>query len=193
MTTKLQDLADGARLRFAGYEWIALDYGNAESVYSIDGYARICLMADTLKNAPFDVNNCNDWRASTARAYLNGEFLDGLTLNRVRERQPTRTQLLEYISDLTADDGLKDYGTCSDLVFLLSGDDYRRNRYDIRNTTGWWWLITPHTTPNSTRPSIVCLVGTDGTLAGSNACVNNYGLRPAIYLSGDTEVEVCGD
>jgi hypothetical protein len=184
MTKQLGDLELGDRFRLSGHTWIALDWGNVESAYAIEGYARVCLMADMLKKYAFDTDNSNDWRTSSAREYLNGEFLDKLTLN---------TKPLMYISDLTSDCGLKDYGTCEDLVFLLSASDYRRNRYAIPDANGWWWLATPHSTPRSVYPSLVCMVGADGTLASSNAYIANYSLRPAIYINQDTKVEVTTD
>ncbi|MFR7893381.1 MAG: hypothetical protein ACLU38_04180 [Dysosmobacter sp.] len=48
--------------------------------------------------------------------------------------------------DLTTDDGLKDYGTCTVTIFLLTVDQYRRNRDVIPNADDWWWLSTAFST-----------------------------------------------
>ncbi|MDR1328466.1 MAG: DUF6273 domain-containing protein [Oscillospiraceae bacterium] len=190
MTKTIEDLDVGERFRFGGYDWIALDYGNLASVYSIEGYARLCLMADVLKNEPFDAGNCNDWRVSSTRKYLNGEFLNELGDNRRKEGAALPgLDMVEYTSDLTADDGLTDYGESNDLVFLLSADDYRRNRYAIPAAKGWWWLITPYSTPNSGLPYVVRVVGSSGALTLSDAHCGHNRLRPAIYLRENTKVE----
>jgi hypothetical protein len=189
MTTKLRELKPGERFRFGGYKWIALDCGNPASVYSIEGYARLCLMADVLENEPFDVDNSNDWRVSSARKYLNGAFLNELCNNRRKERDALPgLELAQYTSDLTADDGLKDYDASKDLVFLLSADDYRSNRYAIAAVKGWWWLITPYST-NLDCLYVVRAVGMSGTLTLSDAHCGYNGLRPVIYMREDTEVE----
>ena len=65
---------------------------------------------------PLDKSNKNDWRTSSLRKYLNGEYLE----------QFNRGDLLPFVSDLTSDDGMKDYGTAEDYVFLLSCDLYRK-------------------------------------------------------------------
>jgi hypothetical protein len=188
--TKLRDLGDGECFRFGGYDWIALDRGNPAAVYGTAGYARLCLMADVLKNEPFDVDNSNDWRVSSARKYLNGKFLNELGSNRQKELDALPSlDLVQYASGLTAEDGLKDYGTSEDLVFLLSANDYRRNRYSIPATKGWWWLITPYSTPKSGYTYVVRAVGVSGTLTLSDAHCGCNGLRPAIYLRENTEVE----
>ena len=84
---------------------------------------------------PFDKHGSNDWRKSTLRYKLNGMFLEEIG----------KEDLLPFTSDLTSDDGLKDYGTAEDYVFLLSADLYRKYRPYIQKQETWWWLITPCT------------------------------------------------
>lgn len=59
-----------------------------------------------LQRLPFDDSDKNDWRNSSLRKYLNGEYLE----------QFNRGDLLPFVSDLTSDDGMKDYGTAEDYV-----------------------------------------------------------------------------
>ena len=56
--------------------------------------------------------------------------------------------LLLHEVDLTADDGLRDYGTIERKVSLLTADMYRRHVYtiDMHKVDAWWWLATPHST-----------------------------------------------
>ena len=101
----------------------------------------------------FDEDNSNDWRSSSLRKYLNGEYLDELG----------KDYLLPFTSDLTADDGMKDYGTSEDYVFLLSDNLYRKYRSFAPSYKAWWWTITPY----SCLPSYadgVRHVNTDGSL-----------------------------
>ena len=84
---------------------------------------------------PLDESNKNDWRTSSLRKYLNGEYLE----------QFNRGDLLPFVSDLTSDDGMKDYGTAEDYVFLLSCDLYRKYRESVPRFNNWWWTLTPWT------------------------------------------------
>lgn len=107
---------------------------------------------------PFDDGGSNDWHKSSLRRKLNGPFLEEIG----------KEDLLPFTSDLTSDDGLKDYGTAEDYVFLLSADLYRKYRPYIPNQETWWWLITPWTT----HPSFANYVRysrTDGSLSSSGA------------------------
>ena len=95
--------------------------------------------------------------------------------------------------DLTTDDGLKDYGTCTVTIFLLTVDQYRRNRDVIPNADDWWWLSTAFSTKSNGYESLARRVGTGGTLGGNNAYCGYYGLRPACYLDSDLLISVEDD
>ena len=49
----------------------------------------------------------------------------------------------DIATNLTADDGLKDYGTSEDYIFLLSCDLYRKYRPYMLKYNKWVWTITP--------------------------------------------------
>ena len=91
--------------------------------------------------------------------------------------------------DLTADDGLKDYGTCTVTIFSLTVDQYRRNRDVIPNADDWWWLSTAYSTAANGYEHSARLVVSDGTLHWYNA-YDGYGLRPACYLDSDLLISV---
>lgn len=64
-----------------------------------------CIASDCVEERAFDEGNKNDFAASSLRAYLNGEFLRRL----IKAGAPE--EMFEYFNiDLTADDGLKNYG-----------------------------------------------------------------------------------
>lgn len=118
----------------------------------------LAIMAHELNNEmAYNAINCkNDWRKSTLRKYLNSEFL----------KKFKRKDLLPFVSDLTSDDGMKNYGTSKDFIALLSCDLYRKYREFIPKYNTWVWTITPW----SCHPgyvSSVRLVTLDGSL-------NNY-------------------
>ena len=98
---------------------------------------------------PFDEDNCNDWRKSSLRRYLNEEYIKGFN----------RGDLLPFVSDLTTDSGQKDYGTSEDYIALLSCDLYRKYREYVPKF------------PSSAYN--VRVVGTDGSVHGSYADVSN--------------------
>ena len=122
--TKIKNLRSGERFEFCGFEWVLL--GDEQS-------GKLAVMADIIDEYPFDKNNKNDWRKSSLRAELNEKFIKKLDTD----------ALLPFVSDLTADDGLKDYGTSEDLVFLLSCDLYRKYRAVMPKYNTWVWTITP--------------------------------------------------
>ena len=95
--------------------------------------------------------------------------------------------------DLTTDDGLKEYGTCTVTIFLLTVDQYRRNRDVIPNADDWWWLSTAFSTKSNGYESLARRVGSDGTLSWGSAYRGNGGLRPACYLDSDLLISVEDD
>ena len=120
---------------------------------------------------PLDKSNRNDWRTSSLRKYLNGEYLE----------QFNRGDLLPFVSDLTSDDGMKDYGTAEDYVFLLSCDLYRKYREYVPHFNNWWWTLTPWTC-NPSNASIARFVHSDGTLYYNYAYIG-YGVAPACLFN----------
>ena len=120
---------------------------------------------------PLDESNKNDWRTSSLRKYLNGEYLE----------QFNRGDLLPFVSDLTSDDGIKDYGTAEDYVFLLSCDLYRKYRESVPRFNNWWWTLTPWTCSPS-YANDARIVNSDGTLHYYNAYAG-LGVAPACLFN----------
>ena len=81
----------------------------------------------------FDESNRNDWRGSTLQEFLNGEYLERLG----------KADLLPLVSDLTADDGMTDYGTSEDYVAILSDNLYRKYKKVVPKYDIPVWSITP--------------------------------------------------
>lgn len=131
----------------------------------------LAIAEEPISVMPFDEERRNNWRMSTLREYLNGAFLDRFG----------RGGLLPFTSDLTSDDGLKDYGTAEDFVFLLSCDLYRKYRQYIPEQRSWWWTLTPWTTiPDYAY--YVRRVSSSGALSNRNAS-DSDGVVPSLLFN----------
>ena len=143
-----------------------------------------CITRDILFKKAFDEDNNNDWRKSSLRKYLNGEFFEQL---------PFADKLISFKRDLTSDDGLKDYGDCEDYVSLLSDDEYRKYRYQISNKDDWWWTLTPYSTPYSGHSCNARRVYSGGSRGSDNACSGGNGVSPAFVILPSFMVEIVHD
>ena len=120
---------------------------------------------------PLDKSNKNDWRTSSLREYLNGEYL----------KQFNRGDLLPFVSDLTSDDGMKNYGTAEDYIFLLSCDLYRKYRESVPRFNNCWWTLTPRTC-NPSLAGRARIVNSSGGVINNNAYYGN-GVAPACLFN----------
>lgn len=177
MKKALKAAARGTIFPYAGEKWVALEHEASGRT--------LCLRLDLIPNKPFDENNCNNFATSSSKEWMNGPYLDNL-IDAVKGPHAFLTTEL----DLTADDGLKDYGTCTVTIFSLTVDQYRRNRDVIPNADDWWWLSTAYSTAANGYEHGARLVGDDGTLYWSDAYYGYYGLRPACYLDSDLLISV---
>lgn len=165
--TKIENLRSGERFEFCGFEWVLL--GDEQG-------GKLAVTAIIIGKYQFDEDNKNDWRTSTLREELNENFIESLDT----------TALLPFTSDLTADDGLKDYGTSEDLVFLLSCDLYRKYRAVMPKYNTWVWTITPYSTLPS-NADIERGVYTDGMLSDYYANVS-LGAAAACLFNPESEI-----
>lgn len=140
----LKNTARGTAFDYAGQSWILLE--------NDDGRA-LCLSKDIIETRAFDEGNCNNFAVASSKEYLNGAYLDNLLEDVNGPNAFLTTEL-----DLTTDDGLKDYGTCTVTIFLLTVDQYRRNRDVIPNADDWWWLSTAFSTKSNGYESLARLV-----------------------------------
>ena len=136
-----------------------------------------CIASDCVEERAFDEENENDFAASSLRAYLNGEFLRRL----IKAGAPE--EMFEYFNiDLTADDGLKNYGGDRVRIGLITCEEYRLLRGNIPALPDrWWWTATPDSPINS----FVRSANSDGSLNNDLACYGNYGVRPLCNLKSE--------
>ena len=156
----MRDFKPGDTVEFAGQKWNVLD--------EIEQNKFLCVNNDIICHKEFDEGNDNNWKESSLRRYLNGEYLEKFE----------DVNLASWQQDLTTDDGLKEYGSSEDKIFLLTAEQYRKYRKNIRVILDWWWLITADSTVNNT----VRNVNTAGSLAHYLAYSGNYGVRPACVV-----------
>ena len=176
----LKNAARGTAFDYAGQSWILLEN-------DLTGRT-LCLSKDITETRAFDEGNCNNFAVASSNKYLNGPYLDNLVEDVNGPNAFLTTEL-----DLTTDDGLKDYGTCTVTIFLLTVDQYRRNRDVIPNADDWWWLSTAFSTKSNGYKSLARLVCADGALGSDGACYGYLGLRPACYLDSDLLISVEDD
>lgn len=172
----LKNAARGTAFDYAGQSWILLE--------NDDGRA-LCLSKDIIETRAFDEGNCNNFAVASSKEYLNGAYLDNLLEDVNGPNAFLTTEL-----DLTTDDGLKDYGTCTVTIFSLTVDQYRRNRDVIPLVDDWYWLSTAYSTAANGYEHSARFVRGVGALGGNNAYYGLYGLRPACYLDSDLLISV---
>lgn len=126
----------------------------------------------------------NNWRTSTLRTDLNRDFLNSFD----EVGGPILSKnIIPAEWDLTNSVGNNTYGSVTDKIGLLTEAMFRKYSQEVFfDMDDWWWLITPYAgTSYSVR-----YVDTGGTLNNKNAYSGNVGVRPALYVESEIEVEV---
>lgn len=175
---KLAELAQGARFLYGGVEWVKF-----EDI----GAGTLCLAAEPVFLRAFDEENCNDWRKSSLRRELNGAFLDALVTEGA-----DRAAFLDWESDLTADDGMTDYGTAVDKIALRSDALCRKYRDITPPVDVWCWNLTPWTCDPEYN-AFVRSVHSSGALYWGYAYYGYRGVRPLCYLKSEISVSAPGE
>ena len=155
----------GNTFEMAGLKWTVLEVTEK-------GY--MCLAERLEENMQFGASN--DWKESSIRKYLNGEFLEKLATEIGAEN------IIEFERDLLSLDGQKEYGSCMDKVSILTFDEYRKNRKHIPNADYWWWLLTADSTLCNDDDIWIRVVSPSGSI-GSNFYGNGGGVRPVCIFS----------
>lgn len=123
----------------------------------------------------------NDFRDSSIKAYLNGEYLQSL-----RDCGAKEEDIFDMDVDLKCTLGQHEYGKDSVKVGLLSLEEYGEYYDLIPLIEDWWWLITPWKTPSrspdTSNTNIVWIVLTNGNYSYYYYSYS-YGVRPALTLN----------
>lgn len=170
---KLADLKPGTVFKVGKREFIVLGHGKDTTAV---------ILKDFLYTGIFDKNS-NNYAKSTVRKEMNGDFC--------REIEATigAENLIPHRVDLTANDGLKDYGSCVDKVSLMTADNYRRYREFLPGYGEWWYLATAFSTESNGYSRSVCYVDSRGAVLG-DGCVCSDGVRPFCIFSSSISVSL---
>lgn len=162
----INEIKAGDHFEYKGIEWVCLDVGN-ETVFAVT--------AKIIANMPFNdeyEDGCNNWRTSSLRKWLNGEFFD---------KNFGKGALLANFSTLTADNGDDKYGVVEDYVTLLDCDQYRRYRKLMPKYDDWVWTLTPRSCTVGDAFSVRNIIPS-GEL-DSYFADNTYGVAPACLFN----------
>ena len=142
----------------------------------------LCMVLDEDFKSAF--GETNNFAESALRKKLNGEYLDEwVKCGAVKED----FVLMEV--DLTANDGLKDYGTCECFLAPRTCDQHRKYRYLIPNPKNdWEWTATAYSTKNNGCSRVVCQVTGTGVLNSYYGGIYAFGVRPLFKLNPDTVI-----
>ena len=127
ITVKLSEIECGNTFEIGNVEFIKFAEENGEV---------IAVTKDIVFRSEFGKNNRFD--KSDIFKKLNEEFLTCIA------KVIGEENILEFETDLTTLDGLKDYKTMKSKVSLPTFDFYRSNRdiFDKYKLDTWWWLST---------------------------------------------------
>ena len=168
-SVKLSDIPVGETFKIGEYEFFVLD--------------RLCGCAVVgLKDLLFDrkeFGKNNNYKGSYVDDICN-DFADKIA-NIIGEEN-----ILPYEVDLTADDGLKDYGVADRKMWLLTADLYRKyvEILDKHKIGKWWWLSTAYSTPKHENANWIKCVSPSGSIR-DYIYDGNFGVRPFCILNSD--------
>lgn len=142
----------------------------------------LCMVLDEDFESKF--GETNNFAESELRKKLNGEYLDEWVTNGA-----DRASFVLMQVDLTANDGLKDYGTCECFLAPRTCDQHRKYRYLIPNPKGnWEWTATAYSTKANGYSLTAYPVTSAGALSTFNIVYGANGVRPLFKLNPDAVI-----
>lgn len=143
----------------------------------------LCMVLDEDFKSAF--GETNNFAESELRGKLNGEYLDEW----VKDGASRESFMLMQV-DLTANDGLKDYGTCECFLAPRTCDQHRKYRYLIPNPKkDLEWTATAYSTEsNGHSLSAYQVSGTGGLIYGNYYVYGAFGVRPLFKLNPDAVI-----
>lgn len=176
MKIKVKELNPGDRFGYGMKSAIVLDKMDS---------GVLCMVVDENYQSEFDRNNNNNFAESTLRTELNVHYV-----RQWLDEGANIDDFAEMEVDLTADDGLDDYGTCTTYLAPRTCDQHRKYRKLIPNCDDWEWTATPYSVKSNDCSCTVRCVNAHGTLNSYGVSGTGSGVRPLFKLKPDAEVEV---
>lgn len=214
--TKLGSKAVGSIVKLkvngAAKEFIVVHQGKPGSMYDESCNGTWLLMKDIYENRPWGPSGSNSYKASTIHSYLNSTFLNLFDNNIKGIIKQVKIPYVNGTGNSAVGSGANGLSV---KIFLLSGyevgwtssdnqyfpqdgaklDFFTAGSGGLESRTAYlngsaanWWSRSPHT--QSTRR--VWYTNTVGTRADDSPFVS-YGIRPALVLSQDIEVDGSGN
>lgn len=139
----------------------------------------LCMVLDEDFKSEF--GETNNFAESKLRKKLNGKYLDEWV-----KSGANRESFMLMQVDLTANDGLKDYGTCDCFLAPRTCDQHRKYRYLIPNPKkGWEWTATACSTKGNGCSSSAFQVTGAGVLYDFGIVYCAIEVRPLFKLNPD--------
>lgn len=143
----------------------------------------LCMVLDEDFESKF--GETNNFAESELRKKLNCEYLDEWVKNGANRESFVLMQV-----DLTANDGLKDYGICECFLAPRTCDQHRKYRYLIPNPKeNWEWTATAYSTESNGYSGIAHQVTGAGGLDSGYYVISANGVRPFFKLNSESLVE----
>ena len=172
--TKLRDVAVKDTFKIGKHEFVVLEHS---------GDTTAVILKELLeKNVVFGENN--NYEGSSVEKACD-RF--GVEIAEIIGAE----NMVEHTVDLTANDGLKDYGKVKRRMSLLTADLYRRyvEILDQHKVDAWWWLATPHSTARHENDRWVKCVAPSGFIK-DGVCNFDFGVRPFCILKSNIFVSM---
>lgn len=166
MTKKIADLKPGTRFTYGKKNCMVLDHLEQGT---------LCMVMDRVK-CKFGHNN--NYAESELKEYLNEWYLDDWLNDGA-----CFTDFVEMEVDLTADDGLDDYGKCRCFLAPRTCEQHRKYRKLIPNPDGLEWTVTAYSTESNGFSSVAYRVTPTGALTSGTSGGGAYGVRPLFILN----------
>lgn len=166
MTKKIADLKPGTRFTYGTHNCMVLDHLEQGT---------LCMVLDSVK-CKFGQNN--NYAESELKEYLNEWYLDSWLNDGA-----FITDFVEMEVDLTANDGLDDYGKCRCFLAPRTCEQHRKYRKLIPNLDGLEWTVTAYSTESNKCSYVACQVTAVGGLNDGNYVYEAGGVRPLFILN----------
>lgn len=173
MTKKIADLKPGTRFIYGRKNCMVLDHLERGT---------LCMVLDSV-NCKFGKNN--NYAESKLKEDLNGSYLDNWLNNGA-----CFTDFVEMEVDLTADDGLDDYGKCRCFLAPRTCEQRRKYRKLIPNPLLSEWTATAYSTASNGYTSAVNIVYSDGSLSVWDYACETHAVRPLFILNPSVLLDV---
>ncbi len=171
LNLKISDFREGETCRIGEREFIVLGEMESGIAVTLNGYIDTMRFGDNNNFADED----NDIRQKLSEFQQEMEALVGAE------------NLYVHTVDLTANDGMKDYGSVEAKVSVMTADLRRKFAYtmDKFKTDEWEWLATAYSTPTHDNKTWVLCVSPSGVINVSFSIYDFNGVRPFCILNSN--------